>query len=405
MFKQTPISPTLFINQQMQKMLGEGREVYKFGFGESPFSPPQLVADALSAAVNRTEYANLKGLDELREAISKHYRRDHQIDFDKENIMVGPGSKMLLFSILLAFKEATVLLPEPSWVSYAPQVALAGHEVLGIPTNYEEKWHITAEAFEAVLQKERKGETLLILNNPGNPDGMSFSKEELMALATVAKKYNVWVISDEIYGLLNHNENHHCFAEYYDKTFTTSGLSKWCGAGGWRFGFVALANGIPSEFKTALLGIISETYSCTTVPVQMAATSAYNNIPNFKSYLLNQRNWLSTVGRYCQEKMNEVGIACHPPEGGFYLFPNFSFLKSKLPQINSSEEFCQLLLRETGVAVLPGTAFGVDKNIWTARMAYVDFDERDLQGESPSKDDFPRIVKGIEKLTAWVSSL
>lgn len=402
MFKQTPISPTLFINQQMQKMIADGKKVYKFGFGESPFSPPQMVAEALASAVSRTEYANLKGLTELRSSIVEHYKTDQHILFDKEDIMVAPGSKMLLFSILMAFEEATVLLPQPSWVSYAPQVSLAGHTVLGIPTNFDEKWHITADSLEAVLQKERRGETILILNNPGNPDGLSFTESELTALAKVAKKHNIWVISDEIYGLLNHSENHHCFAKYYDKTFTTSGLSKWCGAGGWRFGFVALSNAIPNECKVALLGIISETYSCTTVPVQVAAHTAYNNIPVFKDYLTNQLNWLRTVGRYCQEKMNEVGIACHPPEGGFYLFPDFSFLKYKLPQIDSSDAFCQLLLKETGVAVLPGTAFGVDKDIWVVRMAYVDFDEKDLQGENPTKEDFPRIVEGMETLVEWV---
>ena len=408
MYREVVESQTLLINTQSKLMESQNRDVIKFGFGQSPFLPPKSVIETLRASAHEKAYTSVQGDVVLRERISKFHKEHNGLSVQPENILIAPGSKTLLYSILLAFKKADVLIPQPAWVSYAPQAKLTGHHIIKLPTTFESRWRVTAETIHRAMSQKRHDSTIMIFNYPGNPDGLTYSGEELQSIAEAVGEHNILVISDEIYGLLDHRDRHQSFANYYpQKTITTTGLSKWCGAGGWRLGVALLYDDIPAPFKKVLIGIGSETYSCAPTPVQMAAGEAYRNYESIKPYLARQRSILSSLGQYCYRQLNRVNIRLHPPQGGFYLFPDFSLHQEKLRSagITHSAELCQRILQDTGVALLPASAFGFDDHLLAVRLAYVDFEE---PGEEVSFDiatHAPKVETGIRRICEWVEDL
>ena len=360
---------------------------------------------ALKKSVHRKEYSSVQGSPELRQLIANFHFDHNKLKVNAEDILLAPGSKILIYNIMLAFKKADILIPAPAWVSYAPQVKLIGHNLIKVPTSFKKRWRVTPQSLTKAIEKKKHKPTLLILNHPGNPDGLTYNRKELKSLAKVAKENDILVISDEIYGLLDHNMDHLSFANYYpEKTITTSGMSKWCGAGGWRLGVAMLSEGIDPMLKKTLIGIGSETYSCAPMPVQMAAMKAYGNYKKTKPYLEYQTDILRKLGHYCAGQLQKSNIRVHYPDGGFYLFPDFEEHRQLLKKrgITSSSELCSRLLEETGVALLPASAFGFKKDTLAARLAYVDFDEPGMGQGFDLKKDAPRVVKGIKKIRAWL---
>jgi aspartate aminotransferase len=411
-------SQTLLLNEQSRRLQQEGRNVYKFGFGQSPFPPPQSVIERLQSAAHLKDYSPVQGIPELREAVAHFHRQWDRVSIDAEDILIAPGSKILIYAVMAAFTRADVLVPVPSWVSYIPQAHLAGHHVIKIPTFQEARWRLTPELLEKAIKSKIDAHvpSILILNYPGNPDGLTYTSDELAGLAAVARKHNVLIISDEIYGLLNHAGSHESIACHCpDNTIITSGLSKWIGAGGWRLGVALLPKALRGAFKETLLGIASETYSCAALPVQMAACEAYQPTDAIADYLQHQRRILATLGMACYHKLHNAGISVCEPQGGFYLFLDFSNLQGA--GISTSETLCEKLLADTGVALLPGTAFGMEPHHLSARLAYVDFDgakaldaskEVGLQqplGPAYSRHHFSKTLEGIDKLCEWVTGL
>ncbi len=372
-------SQTLLLNEQSRTLEKGGKKIYKFGFGQSPFLPPQAVIDALKANAHRKEYSPVQGILELREAVAEFYRKTDGIDAKAENILIAPGSKILIYAVLAAFTHADLLVCAPAWVSYVPQARLLGHGVITIPTTFEERWRLTPQALAKALESraDKTIPSVLILNYPGNPDGLGYREEELAALADIARQYGTLVISDEIYGQLHHAGQHVSLAKYYPEgTVITSGLSKWCGAGGWRLGTAVIPEALGQEFKDTLLGIASETYSCAALPVQLAACEAFRYTKETQEYVAQQRRVLAALGEECAARLQKSNIQVHKPEGGFYLFLDFSPVTEVLAGfgLNTSQAVCESLLAETGVALLPGTAFGMQPEQLSARLAYVDFD-------------------------------
>lgn len=407
MFRHIEESQTLLINTQTKALIAQEKNIIKFGFGQSPFLPPKPVLEALKSRVSHKEYTSVQGDLELRALISKFHNDHNGLKVAPENILLAPGSKILLFTILMAIEAADVFIAAPSWVSYAPQAKLAGHHTIKLTTTFEEKWRITPKLLKEAAQQKKHEATVIIINYPGNPDGLTYTEKELKELAAAARELDLIVISDEIYGLLDHRFNHKSFASYYpEKTITTTGLSKWCGAGGWRFGAALLYETIEPEFKQALIGIGSETYSCAPAPVQMAAKVAYKNYAETLPYLQKQLNILKPLGNYCAQQLNQHNIRTHAPEGAFYLFPDFSLHKEKLDanNITTSNALCEHLLNETGVALLPASAFGFPKNFLAARIAYVDLDEFE-DASFTIQTHCPRVVAGIEKICQWTNNL
>ncbi len=408
MYREVEESQTLLINSQTKELIRQDKEIFQFGFGQSPFMPPANVQLALQNAVKHKEYSSVQGDQELRENISTFHNAHNGLKVERDNVVVAPGSKILIFNILLAFEKADVFIPAPAWVSYGPQAKLAGHHIIKLSTSFEDRWRVTPQVIHEAVSSKHFKPSVLILNYPGNPDGLTYSETELSELAKTVSKYNMLVVSDEIYGLLDHHNVHLSFANYYpQRTITTTGLSKWCGAGGWRFGAALISKGIEASFKQTLLGIGSETYSCAAVPVQMAARVAYESYDSIKPFIHRQTQILKEIGTYCSGVLEKCNIRVHPPQGAFYLFLDFSLFHESLKKkgIHTSNELCSRLLNDTGVVLLPSVAFGFNADFFGARLAYVDFDEPATTEIFLVKDQCPRIIKGIEALCQWISDI
>ncbi len=408
MYKKVEESQTLLINTQSAELMRQNKKIIRFGFGQSPFLPPSVVLNEFKNKVHHKEYTSVQGDLELRRLMSKFHKDHNGLDVLPENILLASGSKSLLFTALMALDKADVFIPAPSWVSYAPQAQLCGHHIIRLKTSFEERWRITPAVINDSIRLKKHHTSVLILNYPGNPDGLTYSEEEIIQLAHVARSHNILVISDEIYGLLTYNDEHVSFANHYpERTITTTGISKWCGAGGWRLGAAFLYNGIEPQFKQALTGIASETYSCAPAPVQMASKVLYESYDGIVKYLEYQTNILSTIGHFCTEKLKSLNIKVHQPEGGFYIFPDFSFYKARLNDLGiyTSTQFCQQLLNDTGVATLPGSAFGFEESHFVVRIAFVDFEEPGMNNNFDINLSCPKVVDGMNKICQWVEAI
>ena len=370
-------SATLLINDKVRNMKAAGERVFNMGLGQSPFPVPQHVTDALKHHAHEKDYLSVKGLPLLREEVANFHRRNDEVEIRSDQVMIGPGSKELLFLLQLCF-HGEILVPSPCWVSYIPQAKILNKKISLVHTKFEDRWRITPaklqEVCDHLVDKDRSA--ILILNYPGNPDGMTYTSEELKEISEVARQNNLIILSDEIYGQLNHNAEHYSIAKYYPEgTIVSGGISKWCGAGGWRVGTFTFPDDL-KWLKEAMAVVASETYTSVSAPVQFAAIQAFKGGSLMEEYLMHCRRILATLGEKTYRQLHDTGLNVHPPEGGFYHFVDFSPFKEQLAKkgIHDSTQLCETLLNETGVAALPGSAFARKKNELTVRFAYVDFD-------------------------------
>jgi len=413
-------SATLAINDRSRELINAGKTVWKFGLGQSPFPVPTPVVEALKLHAHEKDYLPVEGLRELREAVSEFCRVKEGIHAHPDNILIGPGSKELLFLLQLAF-QGTLIVPSPCWVSYMPQAHIIGKKIQISHTHFEEKWRLSPARLQQICEQELNHDnaSLLVLNYPGNPDGDTYSVPELQQIAEIARQYNLVILSDEIYGQLHHKGEHVSIARFYPEgTILSSGISKWCGAGGWRLGTFIFPPDL-KPLRQAMAVIASETYTSVSTPIQCAAVSAFRGGMEIERYLFNCRRILAILGREIYHTLTANQIKLHPPTGAFYLFIDFSHYAEPLAEqgITTSTDLCDRLLQETGVAILPGAAFGRPPEELTARLAYVNFDGNEalLAAEQvapydPLPDDFTRqwcapVITGIEHLIAWVNAL
>ncbi|MBP7801276.1 MAG: pyridoxal phosphate-dependent aminotransferase [Saprospiraceae bacterium] len=410
-------SDTLAINERSKKLISEGKTVYRFGLGQSPFPVPDSVVKALRLNAPQKDYLPVRGLPALREAVADFHRRKDGINAQPEYVLIGPGSKELLFLLQLAFR-GEVIIVSPSWVSYVPQAKILGKKISIIHSNYEDQWQLSPKLFKTFLEARAKKNdpAVLIMNYPGNPDGITFNEDDLMEIAALAKDYNIMILSDEIYGQLHHKGHHISISKFYPEgTIISSGISKWCGAGGWRLGtFTFPANLHWLLDKMAV--VASETYTSVSAPIQYAAIQAFKGGLEIEEYLWHVRRILFSLGQECADILIDAGVKTHRPIGGFYLFLDFSAFSEKLKSrgITTSSQLCSRLLDETGVAILHGSAFNRNENEFTARMAYVDFDGASVLSASktiplhePLPNDFnkyycPKVILGVIKINEWL---
>ncbi|MCP5118370.1 MAG: aminotransferase class I/II-fold pyridoxal phosphate-dependent enzyme [bacterium] len=367
-------SATLAINEASNQLRREGRRVIKLGLGQSPFPVALPVVEALKANAYQKDYLPVKGLPELRQAVADYECRLHQIPRSAEDVLVGPGSKELMFLLQLVY-YGDLLIPTPSWVSYAPQAQIIGRRVQWVPTLKSNGWRLLPDELERLCTPDPDRPRIVILNYPNNPTGLSYAEDELKGLAEVARRFKVILLSDEIYGELHHRGEHVSIARYYPEgTIISSGLSKWCGAGGWRLGTFTFPRGL-HWLQDAMAVVASETFTSTSAPIQYAAVCAFQGSSEIERYLHCARTILRALGKLSAKRLQAAGIDVHPPEGAFYLFPDFSPFAEKLHErgIQTSADFSARLLEETGVALLPGSDFGRPPEEFTARLAYVDF--------------------------------
>ncbi|MBT3800741.1 MAG: aminotransferase class I/II-fold pyridoxal phosphate-dependent enzyme, partial [Bacteroidetes bacterium] len=208
------LSATLAINEKSNKLRSEGKNIYKLGLGQSPFPVPESVVEALRQNAHQKDYLPVKGLPKLREAITEFNLITEKVQFEPENIMIGPGSKELIFLLQLVY-YGDLIIPTPSWVSYSPQAKIIGRNVHWVQTKKENQWRLTPEKLEEICESDPERPRIVILNYPSNPTGYTYPLERLKQLAQVARKYRVILVSDEIYGMLHHNNKHVSIARFY----------------------------------------------------------------------------------------------------------------------------------------------------------------------------------------------
>jgi aspartate aminotransferase len=412
-----PVSATLGINERCAHLKEQGRRVYRMGLGQSPFPVPRPVVEALKLSAREKDYQPVRGLPELREAVAKFHRDKDDIDAHAEGILVGPGSKELMFLLQLVF-YGEIIVPTPCWVSYVPQARIIGRNVQLVPTSFEQGWRITPEQIAHLCEREcdMYRPRVLVLNYPANPDGGTYTAGELEAIAEAARRYELIILSDEIYGQLHFKGAHVSLARFYpEQTIVSSGLSKWCGAGGWRLGTFAFPPGL-RWLMDAMASVASETYTAVSAPIQFAAVRAFRGGITIERYLWHARRILSTLGRHCHSVLTEAGLRVHPPQGAFYLFVDFTPIADRLAKmgIYDSESMCERLLEDTSVAILPGSAFQRPRRELTARLAYVNFDGAKAlaAGETVSIDqplppDFldtycRSTIVAVDRIARWV---
>ena len=403
--KKLKLSSTLRINEISKKLETEGKKIYKFGFGQSPFKVPDDVVNELKNNAYQNQYLPMQGLIKLRSVISKYESNKNNQNYKVENIIIGPGTKELMFLLQQIF-DGDILLPAPSWVSYAPQALISRNKTHWITTTRENNWFPTSEEIEKIILKNNKDKNyLLFLNSPNNPSGQICSN--LKEISNIAKKYNILILSDEIYSELSFNENFKSISQIYpEKTIISTGLSKWCGAGGWRLGYFLIPE-VLGELRDSLKILASETFSSVSAPIQYAAIAAYSN--NHDEYINNSCSILKAVGEYVYNNLKSNTVSINKPQGGFYLMPEFLTKK-----FSTSEEMCSDILEKTGVALLPGSDFGFSKELMIARLSFTDFNGQKFMDYAKKNNKLdinsiakfaPKIVEGTNKLKLWSESL
>ena len=299
-----------------------------------------------------------------------------------------------------------IILPSPSWVSYSPQAEIAKNKIHWIQTTRENNWFPTDEQIEQKIKSIGKNKNMiLIINSPNNPSGTTCGN--LKKIAAIAKKYKIIILSDEIYTDLTFSNKYNSISKYYPEgTFVSGGLSKWCGAGGWRLGFFAVPKKL-SNFLDSLKSLASESYSTVNTPVQYAAVEAYNG--NYDDYKKKVIKILNSVGNYVYNHLKSNKILINSPQGAFYLMPEFINKKYK-----SSSKLCDAILNESGVAMLPGSDFGFSPKKMLTRLSYTDFDGDKFLGNISNEEIIndaliekyaPNVVEGVNKLSIWAKRL
>ena len=413
-----PPSATLAINERSNRQSKQGADVYKMGLGQSPFPVPDIIVDELERNAFQKDYLPVKGLLALRRAVAEHHRRTFGIECTSDDVLIGPGSKVLMFILQLVY-YGDIVIPTPAWVSYAPQAQIIGRQIRFLHTHGKNGWCLTPKQLDELCRSDPSRPRIVVLNYPSNPTGTTYSLQALQKIAEVARRYRVILLSDEIYGKLHHEGDHHSILPLYPEgTVFSGGLSKWCGAGGWRLGLFVFPKCL-RWLQDAMAVVASETFTSTSAPIQYAAISAFQKREEIDQYLYQVKRILRSIGKKLISLFETTAVDVLSPHGGFYLFPDFKAYGEKLQSlgITTSYAFCEHLLKETGIAILPGMDFGRAPEELTARLAYVNFDGKEaleaaaqVPASFPLDDNFlyshcAGPVVAIEKLCKWLKSL
>ena len=405
-----PHSPTLWANDLVWEKRAKGETVYHMGFGESPFPVPERIQKALADAASRKEYMPAAGLPELLEAVREYYRPLVGDYVDQCDVIAAPGSKLILYALQIAVK-GDLLMPVPSWVSYAPQARLIGTDVIKVPTTLDDEgYHLDPEKLKNAIDKAReegKNPTKIILNSPNNPAGLSIPADELPAVAKVCKEEGVLIISDEIYGQVSFDHEYSSIAPHApENTAITTGLSKHLSLGGWRLGVGFIPKGVDG-LQGALCRFISETWSCVPAPVQVAAIEAYKRHDDIEKHIAACTDVHGLMNTYISKGLKDLGITCGAAQGAFYNYPDFAPFREELAfhGIQTSQDLHEYLLNEYNLANLPGSAFGAEPEVLTLRLSGCDYDggaalSAHQNGEALNEEfvakHAPHVVKQVE---------
>jgi aspartate aminotransferase len=384
-------SPTLAIDAKAKAMKAEGVDIVSFGVGEPDFDTPDNIKEAAIKAIRDgfTKYTPVGGIDPLKDAIIEKFRKDNNLNYMRDEIIVSCGAKHSLYNIAQALfgPGDEILIPSPYWVSYPDQVVLNDAIPVFVKTYETDSFMVKTEAIESHITKRTKA---LILNSPSNPTGLTYNKETLERIAEIVLKHNLYVISDEIYEkLLYDGVLHFSIASLgsniKNKTIVVNGLSKAYAMTGWRIGYAAG----PKEIIKAMTNIQSQSTSNPTSIAQKASVEALTGPQDFINTMLTE---FDMRRKFLISELNSIpGMSCLTPTGAFYAFPNTSKIYGKSidnRKISSSSDLALYLLEKAKVALVHGEAFGDDNYI---RLSY-----------ATSIDE---IKKGVERIREAVSRL
>lgn len=367
-------SATLAMSRLARELKAQGKDIISLSLGEPDFNTPQFIKDAAIEALNQnyTKYPPVQGYDDLRDAIVEKFKRDNNLNYKRENIIVSTGAKQSIANVVFSCVSEgdEVLIPAPYWVSYIEIVKMADGIPIVIPTTMDTDFKLTADALEKAITPKTK---MLIYSSPCNPTGSVYSYDELKALAEVIEKHpNLIVISDEIYEHINFKGKHESLAQFepiFNQVVTVNGVSKAWAMTGWRLGYI----GAPANIASACNTIQGQFTSGTNSIAQRAALAAVKAdvsvLKDMVSAFKNRRD-------LCLRLLADIpGIKCNVPDGAFYLFPDVTaYFGKKYEQyaINSANDLATYLLNEANVALVTGEAFGDEKCI---RISYATSEE------------------------------
>lgn len=374
-------SLTLSIAAKAKAMQAEGIDVCSFSAGEPDFDTPAHIKAAAKDALDqgKTKYGPAAGEPQLRTAIAEKLRRDNDLCYASENIIVTNGGKQSLFNLMLALIEPgdEVIIPVPYWLSYPEMVKLAGGVPVFVETTLEQGFKLTpAQLRQAITPQTR----LLILNSPSNPTGMVYSPDEIRAIAQVIVEADIWVVSDEIYEKILYDGASHLSIgavgpEAYQHAIISNGFAKAYSMTGWRLGYLAG----PVELVEAMTSLQSHSTSNVCTFAQYGGVAALEDSQDCVEAM---RQAFANRRQVMLDALKAIpGLSCPEPEGAFYVFPNIR--KTGLKSL----EFCEKLLQTQQVAAVPGMAFGADDYI---RLSYA--------------TDTATIEKGMQRLSKFVQS-
>ncbi len=373
-----PLSPTLGANQSALASIDGGQPLLHMGFGQSPFPVHPRLADALARAATRNAYDDVAGLAELRARAKSYFCARLGLDAGAYECVVAPGSKLILYALQMAI-EGDLILPMPSWVSYAPQAAMLGDRVHWLPADLSDgSYHIDANRLETLIVDEKRrgaNPTKLILNSPNNPTGLAVPSQDFEEIVDVCERYGIFLISDEIYALTAYDGTRQSIAaQCAGAAAVTIGLSKHLSLGGWRvgFGLVPVAQG---SLVNALNAIASETWSCVAAPIQQAALLAVSDDGDIEDYIRRCTSIHAAVARVAAERIASAPVDCPRARGAFYLWPNFEPIRQRLMEagVLTSRQLANALLEQKRVLALPGSAFGAPPDLLALRLSVCDY--------------------------------
>ncbi len=362
-------SITMAITALANQLKKEGKPVIGMSAGEPDFDTDDRIKQAGIQSIldGKTKYTPAAGIAELKQAIVDKFKRENNLDYDVNNIIVSCGGKHSLFNAKMAILNPgdEVVIPTPYWVSYPAQVQALGAVPVFLETKEENDLKVTAAELEAAITPKTK---LIILNSPSNPSGMVYTRAELQALADVIVKHNVYVISDELYEKLVYDGEHVSIAQLGDaikeRTILINGVSKAYSMTGWRIGYTAA----PKEIVKVMSTIQSHS---TSNPAQASQWASLEAIQGSQEVVDTMKEAFVERRKVLVDGLNALpGITCIEPKGAFYAFPNISATFGKTCEsgtITDAVSFCECLLKEALVACVPGSGFGAEGYI---RLSY-----------------------------------
>ncbi len=368
--KRVKPSPTLAMDTKAKEMKSQGIDVISFGVGEPDFDTPDNIKEAAIKAIRdgHTKYTPVGGIPRLKDAIAEKLLKDNSLSYRREEIIVSCGAKHSLYNIAQAILSPgdEVIIPSPYWVSYPAQVLLNDATPVFVRTREEDGFMVNPDELKEYITERTKA---IILNYPSNPTGLGYDRSTLEAIADVAVKSNVCIISDEIYEkILYDGVGHISIASLSEEvkacTIVVNGLSKSHAMTGWRIGYAAG----PEDIIKAMTKIQSQSTSNPASIAQWAAVEALNGPQDFITTMVEE---FDIRRRFLVEALNKIeGIQCGLPTGAFYVFPNVSGVFGKGYEgrtIEDSSALALYFLEEAGVALVPGSAFGAEGYI---RISY-----------------------------------